>query len=302
MLSRRTLLKSAAAFAIPVMAAESEWGGPVIDIHLHPRPTPPENLAHVEGCGATAAVLLTNYAAEAQAKATMDTYPGRFYRFISIDVTRPDAVELFTKAVKGGAIGFGELKYHVACDGPEMNRMYDLAAELNVPLTMHFQEVSQAAAAGKFNYNFERLPAMLKAHPKTKFIGHADYFWANISAEVKPDVAYPKGPVKRGGLTDKMLSDYPNLYADLSANSCRNALARDLDFSRDFLARHQDKIMFGSDCSCRDGHGAGQRSQEPLIAGKCVARETLTALKQLCSPEVFRKATWDNAHRVLRLS
>jgi predicted TIM-barrel fold metal-dependent hydrolase len=232
----------------------------------------------------------------------MDQYPGRFYRFISVDVTRPDAAALFTQAVKDGAIGFGELKYQVACDGPEMRKVYELAAELNVPITMHFQEVSQLAAAGKYNYNIERLPAMLKAYPKTTFIGHADYFWANISADAKPDVPYPKGPVKRGGLTDKMLSDYPNLLADLSANSCRNALARDLEFSRDFLARHQDKLMFGSDCSCRDGHGAGQRSPEPLITGKCVARETLTALKQLTTPEVFRKLTWENAHKRLRLA
>jgi predicted TIM-barrel fold metal-dependent hydrolase len=104
--------------------------------------------------------------------------------------------------------------------------------------------------------------------------------------------------VKRGGLTDRILSDYGNLYADLSANSCRNALARDPEFSADFLARHQNKLMFGSDCSCRDGRGAGQRSQQPLIKDKCVARETLTALTK---PDVFRKLTWSNAVRLLKL-
>ncbi len=32
---------------------------------------------------------------------------------------------------------------------------------------------------------------------------------------------YPKGPVTPGGLTDRYLSDYPNLYGDLSAGSGR---------------------------------------------------------------------------------
>src|SRR5581483_3601463 len=114
--------------------------------------------------------------------------------------------------------------------------------------------------------------------------------------------SYPTGPVKPGGLTDKMLSDYPNLYGDLSANSGRNALARDPDFAADFLKRHQDKLMLGSDCPCLDGRGKGQVSQEPLIKDKCVARETLTALKSLVEPDVFHKITWTNGITLLKLS
>jgi hypothetical protein len=38
-----------------------------------------------------------------------------------------------------------------------------------------------------------------------------------------------------------------------------------------------------------------------LIAGKCIARETLTALKELTSPEVFRKITWQNAVKLLKI-
>ena len=38
--------------------------------------------------------------------------------------------------------------------------------------------------------------------------------------------------------------------------------------------------MFGSDCSCTDGHGGGvSQANNPAatrLAGKCVARETLT--------------------------
>jgi predicted TIM-barrel fold metal-dependent hydrolase len=193
------------------------------------------------------------------------------------------------------------MKSRVAADGPEMRRIYELAADLKVPVLIHFQEVSQQLSPGTYNTGFDRLPAILKEYRNTTFIGHADAFWANISTEVPADIAYPTGPVKRGGLTDRMLEEYPNLYADLAATSARNALARDPDFSADFLARHQNKLMFGSDCGCQDGRGAGQTNPNPLVAGKCIARETLTALKQLISPEVFRKITWENGVRLLKI-
>src|SRR5208283_3040622 len=107
---------------------------------------------------------------------------------------------------------------------------------------------------------------------------HADAFWANISAGYADDVAYPTGPIKRGGLTDRLLSDYANLFGDLSANSGNNALSRDSDFTAEFLIRHRDKLIFGSDCACTDGHGGGiAQANNPgasRLAGKCVARET----------------------------
>jgi len=109
-------------------------------------------------------------------------------------------------------------------------------------------------------------------------------------------VAYPTGKIKPGGLTDRILSYYPNLCVDTSANSGRNEMTRDPDFTAGFLTRHTDKLMFGSDCSCscRDGRGTCQGSTEPALKGKCVTRETLTALKHSASAEVFRKITWEN--------
>jgi len=112
-------------------------------------------------------------------------------------------------------------------------------------------------------------------------------------------------PIVRGGITDKWLSDYPNLFADLSANSGNNALTRDPSFTADFLKRHKDKLFFGSDCSCSDGHGAGiSQGGNPgaaRLAGKCVARETLTVLKANTTPRLFRTLVWENGHRVYKL-
>jgi uncharacterized protein len=109
----------------------------------------------------------------------------------------------------------------------------------------------------------------------------------------------------RGGITDKLLGDYPNLYGDVSANSGNNRLSRDPAFTADFLRRHQQKLLFGSDCGCTDGQGGGvSQGSNPAaarLAGKCVARETLTVLKRSTSAEIFRKITWDNAHTLLKI-
>ena len=127
----------------------------------------------------------------------------------------------------------------------------------------------------------------------------------NISAGYANDVAYPTGKITPGGVTDTLLSDYPNLFGDLSANSGNNALSRDPEFTRAFLERHRDKLIFGSDCSCTDGHGGGiSQANNPgasRLAGKCVARETLTLLEKTVTPAEFGKMTWENAHRVYEL-
>ena len=208
--------------------------------------------------------------------------------------------------MKAGAIGLGELKFHVAAAGPELRRMYALAADLDVPVLVHFQEVPHTPTEGTFATGFKDFEAVLKSYPKTRFIGHADAFWANISADYANETAYPTGRVKRGGISDKLLGDYPNLFADLSANSGNNALSRDPEFTRDFLKRHESKLIFGSDCACADGKGGGvSQANNPAaarLAGKCVARETLTVLRNTLTPAAFRKVTWETAHRVYKLA
>ncbi len=71
-----------------------------------------------------------------------------------------------------------------------------------------------------------------------------------------------------------------------------------------FISRHKDRLIFGSDCSCADGHGAGiSQNNNPeanRLAGKCVARETLGLLKSLTSPEIFRAITWQNGVKLFK--
>jgi len=311
MLNRRQFLGVVGAAASwpavgRAQAPISEWGSPVFDLHFHMRGQTAANVAHLDGAGITSANLLTRAAAGDQVRALQTAAPGRFTWFCSADPSTREGVEALTAGVKSGARGFGEMKFHLATDGPEFERAYALAAELRVPILIHFQEVDHFENEGRwspgFASSFER---MLKTYPRTTFIGHADAFWANVSADYHNEAAYPSGPIVRGGITDKLLGDYPNLYGDLSANSGNNMLSRDPAFTADFLRRHQHKLLFGSDCACTDGHGGGvSQGNNPgaaRLAGKCVARETLTVLKRAASPELFRKITWGNADTMLKI-
>src|SRR5262245_4144363 len=108
MLNRREFLAMAAvATASATLRAQKpvspEWGGPVLDIHSHLRPGLDANVVHMEGCGVTNAVLLTRGSAVEQVKAIQAKYPKRFVWSASTDITKPDAVEVLTKAVKDGA-------------------------------------------------------------------------------------------------------------------------------------------------------------------------------------------------------
>jgi len=144
-----------------------------------------------------------------------------------------------------------------------------------------------------YNYGFDRFHRMLEKYPKVNFLGHAQTWWAHIDGKYTDDTAqlYPKGPISPGGLSDRYLRDYPNMYGDLSAGSGLNALTRDEGFTRDFLSRHQDKLVFGSDCSDVDGTGP-----------KCQGAQTIATIRRLAaSRSIERKLLHDNAKALFRL-
>jgi predicted TIM-barrel fold metal-dependent hydrolase len=189
------------------------------------------------------------------------------------------------KYLKLGAVVIGEQKFGVECDSPAMQRLYELAAEYRVPILMHWQHKM-------YNYGFERFYKMLEKFPRTIFIGHAQTWWANIDKNhTDQTMLYPRTKVTQGGITDRYLSDYPNMYVDLSAGSGLNPLTRDEDHARQFLARHQDKLIYGSDCN------------DLVVMGTtCQGSQTISALRRL-SPNkgIERKLLSDNARRVFRI-
>ncbi len=287
------------------LAAQRE---PIIDIHQHVGYSGRPNdvlLAHQRAMGVSRTILLPA-GRPVQRPSTLDgkanglqaealgfdacrdiarARPGE-YLFAANEV--PDvegAPREIARQIAQGAVLIGEQKFGLPCDAPEMQALYRLAAERGVPVLMHWQ-------FGSFNHGFERFHRMLEKYPTVAFIGHAQTWWANIDAKhADQAVLYPKGPVVPGGLTDRYLRDYPNMYGDLSAGSGLNALTRDEAFTRDFLTRHQDKLLFGSDCN--DHIGSGE---------KCQGAQTIAALRRLASSrQVERKLLHDNAERLFKL-
>jgi predicted TIM-barrel fold metal-dependent hydrolase len=195
-----------------------------------------------------------------------------------------DAADVIRDVLKAGAIGIGEQKFMLESDSRAIIQVAEIAQEFNVPVLLHFQ-------FGRYNTGYERFPKILERFPKVKFIGHAQTFWANIDAVADQKVLYPKGPVKAGGLTDRYLTDYPNFFGDLSAGSGLNAFLRDEDHARGFVERHQDKLLYGSDCN--DSVGEGE---------KCSGAQMIAAVRRLSpSKAVERKLLYENAKAVLKL-
>jgi predicted TIM-barrel fold metal-dependent hydrolase len=209
------------------------------------------------------------------------------FRFAANEVPDlPDATTEIEKYLKLGAVAIAEQKFGVECDSSAMQRIYELGAHYRAPILMHWQYQM-------YNYGFERFYKMLEKYPRTTFIGHAQTWWAHIDGGYQDATSnlYPKGKVTAGGLTDRYLRDYPNMFGDLSAGSGLNALERDEDHARAFLERHQDKLMYGSDCN--DAVGSGDA---------CQGAQTLAAIRRLApGQKIQRKLLYANAKRVFRV-
>ncbi len=322
-LSRRDfLLRSAAALATARLgfAAPAPASEPIIDIHQHtnyggkrnaaweqimPARTHADLLAHQRGMGVTKTILLPA-GRSLQRASTLDgrangldgtvsgnddvlaltkQYPNEF-AFGANEVSDvDDAPQVIEKYLKLGACVIGEQKFGVECDSAAMQKLYQLAAAYNVPILLHWQ-------VGSYNHGFERFHTMLTKYPKVNFIGHAQTWWANIHKDYvnNPKSLYPTGKVTAGGLTDRYLRDYPNMFADLSAGSGESAFKRDPDHARAFIARHQDKLLFGSDCVDTTGEAA-------VCSG---ARQIAQVRAFSPSKAVERKVLFENSKKLFR--
>jgi predicted TIM-barrel fold metal-dependent hydrolase len=311
--SRREFLGSAALATLAVAAAgcktTSSKTEPIIDIHQHVNYVDrPDDvlLLHQRAMGITKTILLPagrpvttasthgGVSNGLQAKCfgneacyqVANRYPKQ-YLFAANEV--PDiegATQEIEKYLKLGAVAIAEQKFGVECDSPEMRRLYELAQAYDVPILMHWQ-------VGMYNYGFDRFYRMLEQYPRVRFIGHAQTWWANVDKNYSDDPKnlYPKGKVTPGGRTERYLSNYPNMFGDLSAGSGLNALTRDEEFGHEFIERHQNKLIYGSDCNDHVGTGP-----------ECQGSQTIAAVRRLASSKnVERKLLYDNARRVFRI-
>lgn len=298
-LSRRSFLLTATAAAgahcLPQASAAEPVAEPLIDIHQHTHYWGRDDaglMAHQRALGATKTVLLpggTNNGLEAQVYgndsclALVKAQPQQFVFFANEITDAPDARAVIEKYLKLGAVGIGEQKFNVESDSTHIQRIAELAQAYHVPVLLHFQH-------GKFNTNFANFHKILEKYPKVNFIGHAQTWWGNIDRQHEPTDLYPKGQVTPGGLTDRWLRDYPNMFGDLSAGSGLNAFTRDEEHARAFFVRHQDKLLYGSDCQDVD-----------TKVKECCGIRMLELIRRLTPPKIARKLLYTNAQRLLKL-
>jgi len=314
-LSRRDFLAASclalAGAALPGCATTetSTHAEPIIDIHQHVGYSGRSDavlLEHQRAMGITTTILLPagrpmNTASThegisngLQAKAMGNEACYQFakahpkaYLFAANEV--PDAegaTQELEKYLKLGAVMIAEQKFGLDCDSVPMQRIYEVAQAWHVPVLMHWQ-------VGMYNYGFERFYKMLEKYPRVNFLGHAQTWWANVDKSNQDDAQklYPKGPITPGGLTECYLSDYPNMFGDLSAGSGLNALTRDETFTPGFLERHQNKLLYGSDCNDLVGYGE-----------KCQGAKTIAAVRKFApSKKIERKLLYGNAKKMFRL-
>jgi len=269
---------------------------PVIDIHQHTNyagRTNEQLVRHQQVMGVTTTVLLPAgrfYGLDAKCGGNetvvqlQKQHPDRFLHFANEVADIDEAPDVIRRFLRQGAIGIGEQKFRVGADSRFLERLARLAEEFSVPILMHFQH-------GVYNTDIQNFHRTLEKFPRVNFIGHAQTWWGNVDAKHEQKVLYPTGPVTAGGITDRLLADYPNIYGDHSAGSGLNFLVRDPEFAASFLGRHQNKLLFGSDCDDILGSGPG-----------CTGAQILMNLRKLAGDKaVERKILFDNARKLFGL-
>lgn len=318
--SRRRFLRTATwgGLAGLGLAAAKSWAesqnqaeakteeGEIIDIHQHVNFHARGNEAlvkHQETMGVALSVLLPAgsvtqgasthlgksnglaariFGTEASARLAAE-HPDRFVYFANEVPDLDSAQAELEKWLKKDARGIGEQKFALDCDAAPLRKIYEVARAFSVPVLLHFEE-------GAYNMAFERFHKVLEAFPGVNFIGHGPSWWGYISADHDPKVMYPKGPVKPGGLMDKYLADYPNMWGDLSAGSGLNAMTRDEEHAAAFLTRHAGKLCLGTDCADSVGQGEG-----------CSGSRQIATVKRLVADPALRRQIFStNARKLIR--
>jgi predicted TIM-barrel fold metal-dependent hydrolase len=184
--------------------------------------------------------------------------------------------------VDAGAKGFGEHKVGLPIADPLNLAVYEACQSVGIPILIHIDNVRNTDEPG-----LPGLRKVLSSFPKVNVVGHGPGTWASISGDAAlADLGgYPKGNVKPGGALDALLDEFPNYYLDLSAGSGANAISRDPKFGREFIIRHKQRIMFGTDY---------------LTIGQPIEQQEV--LRSLDLPEDVQQVVFrDNARRLVGL-
>ncbi len=195
-----------------------------------------------------------------------------------------------------GEIGVGSVKRTYIWDDPRVCRLLNACQELHMPLLCHMAPAAMPPFYGMVDNNhLDGLEWALSEFPGLTIIGHSQIFWGQMTP-CDPDqepmarnFVYSAGRVTQEGRVQQLLRRYPNLYADLSANSGANALLRDPEYALGFMQEFADRLLFGTDIAT-----------SKAIAPLAFWLDYLLSTRQL-SQTVYQKIVRQNAIKLFGL-
>lgn len=214
----------------------------------------------------------------------------RFYYMSMVDFEK-DIYEQLKREKDLGSIGVGELVYNKPFNSPEIFELLEAAESLEMPVLFHM-----SPQIGKYYgvYDLKGLLYLEEALNRFKnliFIGHSQAFWCEISKYDDNDPSYrdsyPEGPVVEGRIGE-LMRKYPNLYADLSANSGANAIMRDKDYGISFIKEFSDRLFFGTDTYNKDQEFSLDAYLEKLGQDGLIEKEELEKIYYKNFERVFK--------------
>ncbi len=185
-------------------------------------------------------------------------YPERFSYMAMFDVARQQGLrERVRREKERGAVGVGEFTTVLPFDDPRLLSLLEILEEEELPLLFHMSPALGAEYYGVYDEaGLPRLEKVLKRFPGLTIIAHSQPFWYEMTphgaSTPQERNVYPAGPIRQEGRVQELLRGYPNLHADLSANSAGNAVMRDPEYGPRFLEEFSEQLIFGTDLCCKD--------------------------------------------------
>ncbi|MGE3806238.1 MAG: amidohydrolase family protein [Gemmataceae bacterium] len=248
---RRQFLACAAGAAFASGAAAEEAVPKFIDVHTHMGTdkfglTVDDYLKWMDKYGVERVCVLPLVSKEAATQLrspelgfeAAKAHPKRFIPFCAVEPRDefPGGVKqlvgILERYQERGAKALGEHKVGLPFADPLMMRVYEACATVDLPVLFHMDKIR-----GTDDDERSGLQRALDKFPKLTFIGHGPGWWG-------------------AGLPflDALMKKYPNIYGDISADSGRTTLGKDMKAGRDFMIRRADRLLFGTDYFLRNHH------------------------------------------------
>ncbi|HUV07540.1 MAG TPA: amidohydrolase family protein [Spirochaetia bacterium] len=208
------------------------------------------------------------------------------------DFTGTDFSWILERFTEMGCVGIGEVTANIPFDDPRVISMMKQCGDWDLPVLFHCAPPGLGFYGLIDEAGSPKLERMLQQVPDTTIVGHSTGFWAEVDGNITNETksTYPEGPITKEGSLPRLLRTYPNLYADISANSGYNALTRDREYGIRFLKEFQDRIIFGTDVCFAD-----KESRMPHLS---FLRGLLD--EGAIGREIFDKITSGNGLRILK--